>query len=218
MFITEFQSQCQFGADCFFIVSESEAGAPSTSASSGDTTAKPSASSAEEKDEEESEEDKGKQKPNSGNGGDYESYSFTQTLPEVEIRVPFKVDFKLRARDIVVDMQKKHLKVGLKGKSPIIDGELHKEIKLEECLWNLEGQTVVLTIEKVDKMNWWSQVVTTDPQINTRKVGAVDFFIIKYLLVQAISLLGSVSECHLRSSDGVVVYLRKESEGCRFDS
>ena len=76
----------------------------------------------------------------------------------------------MRARDCAVDIQKKRLKVGIKGKEPVIDGELHKEVKLEECMWNIEGQAIVLTMEKVDKMSWWSQVVTSDPHINTKKV------------------------------------------------
>ena len=85
------------------------------------------------------------------------------------------------------------LQVGLKGKPPVIDGELHKEIKLEECLWNLEGQTVVLTIEKVDKMNWWSQIVTTDPHINTRKVN--DFMQFLLNLLKSIQQLVNPVSC-----------------------
>ncbi len=40
----------------------------------------------ENSDEEEDEKDKGKLKPNSGNGADYDTYSFTQTLEEIEVR------------------------------------------------------------------------------------------------------------------------------------
>jgi hypothetical protein len=32
---------------------------------------------------------------------------------------------------------KKRLKVGLKGKPPIIDGELHKSIKIDDSFWTL---------------------------------------------------------------------------------
>ncbi len=36
----------------------------------------------------------------------------------------------LKSRDLIVDVKKKHLKVALKGKTALIDGELHKEVLL----------------------------------------------------------------------------------------
>ena len=63
-------------------------------------------------------------------------------------RVPLGGVFK--ARDLVVSIEKKHLKVGIKGQPFIIDGDFHKEVKLEESTWVLEDKrTLLVNIEKV---------------------------------------------------------------------
>jgi len=120
-------------------------------------------------DDDEDEADKGKMKPNDRNGADLEKYNWGQTLQEVELRVPLGGAFK--ARDLVVSIEKKHLKVGVKGQPPIIDGAFPKEVKLEESTWVLEDKkTILLNIEKVNKMEWWNKLVESDPEINTKKV------------------------------------------------
>ncbi|XP_063701967.1 nuclear migration protein nudC isoform X2 [Culicoides brevitarsis] len=112
----------------------------------------------------------GKLMPNSGNGANMEKYSWTQTLSEVELRVPFNVNFTVRSKDVVVEFTKKHAKVGLKGHPLIIDGDLCAEIKHADMLWLLEKNSVVITFEKINQMNWWDRLVTTDAPLSTRKI------------------------------------------------
>ncbi|XP_018318910.1 nuclear migration protein nudC [Agrilus planipennis] len=129
----------------------------------------PTVSKVIEEDEEESE--KGKLLPNKGNGCDLEKYSWTQTLQDLEVRIPLNVNFKARQKDVVVNITKKHLTCGVKGQPPIIDDDLPYEIKVEESTWVIEdGRLILLTMEKVNKMNWWSKLVVSDPEISTKKI------------------------------------------------
>ncbi|XP_065057058.1 nuclear migration protein nudC-like [Rhopilema esculentum] len=122
-------------------------------------------------DDEEDEDSKGKLKPNEGNGADLPNYRWIQTLGEVDIYVPLKVDFRVKSRDCIVDIKQKGIKVGLKGHEAIMDGELFKKVKQEDSVWVLEdGKVIHITLEKINKMEWWDKVVMTDPEINTKKV------------------------------------------------
>ncbi|KAI9573009.1 nuclear movement protein nudC [Boletus coccyginus] len=96
-------------------------------------------------------------------------YSWRQELGEVDIVVP--VPKGTRARDLVITIQKKKLSVGIKGNDKILDGELCKEIKVEDSTWTLEDQeSVQIHLEKVNKQQWWENVLTHHPIIDTRKI------------------------------------------------
>ncbi|KAJ7706236.1 putative nudC protein [Mycena rosella] len=96
-------------------------------------------------------------------------YTWTQELGEVDVVVP--VPKGTRGKDLVVVVQKKKLSVGLKGQDKILDGELCKEIKVEDSTWTLEdNESVLIHLEKINQQQWWENVLTHHPKIDTRKI------------------------------------------------
>ncbi|KAH0952919.1 hypothetical protein HN011_006448, partial [Eciton burchellii] len=87
------------------------------------------------------------------------------------IRIPLKVNFAVRPRDVIVTIAKRHISCGLKGQSPILVGDFPHEVKIEESTWVIEdGKLLLINLEKVNKMQWWPHVVTSEPEISTKKV------------------------------------------------
>ncbi|KAI8146291.1 nuclear movement protein nudC [Fennellomyces sp. T-0311] len=96
-------------------------------------------------------------------------YKWRQTLQDVDVTIP--VPKGTRGRDLVVELKKKHIKVSLKGQPAIIEGELCKEIKVDDSTWTIEDQQEVLVhLEKSNQMAWWENVVTHAPKIDTKKI------------------------------------------------
>ncbi|KAG2198637.1 hypothetical protein INT47_001776 [Mucor saturninus] len=96
-------------------------------------------------------------------------YVWKQTLQDVDITIP--VPKGTRGRDLEVVLKKNQFKVGLKGKTPIVEGELCQTIKVDDSTWTLEDQKEVLVhLEKLNQMQWWENVVKGAPKINTQKI------------------------------------------------
>ncbi|XP_022894327.1 protein BOBBER 1-like [Olea europaea var. sylvestris] len=114
-------------------------------------------------------EKKGHRAPNKGNGLDMDNYSWAQSLQEVNITVPVPPGTK--SRFITCEIKKNYLKVGLKGQSPVIDGELFQPVKVEDCFWSLEDQkSISILLTKQNQMEWWKYLVKGEPEIDTQKV------------------------------------------------
>lgn len=123
---------------------------------------------AKEVKEEKEDDKKGPRAPNKGNGLDLENYSWNQSLQEVNVNIPVPPGTK--SRFIVCDISKNRLKVGLKGQPPIIDGELYRPVKVDDCFWSLEDQkSISVLLTKKDQMDWWKCCVKGEPEIDTQK-------------------------------------------------
>ncbi|KAJ3333931.1 hypothetical protein HDU76_000966 [Blyttiomyces sp. JEL0837] len=95
-------------------------------------------------------------------------YKWKQTLQDVDITTPIQKGIKGRDLDVVI--KKSYIKVGLKGKEPIFEGELSKPIKVEDSTWILDNGEVQIHLEKVNGMEWWAHIVTHHPKIDTTKI------------------------------------------------
>ncbi|KAK9896102.1 CS-domain-containing protein [Cystobasidium minutum MCA 4210] len=96
-------------------------------------------------------------------------YRWKQTLQDVTVSVP--VPPGTRSRDLIVDIKKTKLKVGLKGKEPIMDDDLCKEVKIDDSTWTLDDQKeITISLEKVNQATWWENVVKSAPKIDTTKI------------------------------------------------
>lgn len=62
-------------------------------------------------------------------------YSWRQELVDVDLIVPIPKGTRAKGLDVVI--AKKKLKVGLKGQEPILEGELSKEIKVDDSTWTI---------------------------------------------------------------------------------
>lgn len=107
--------------------------------------------------------------PPPGNGGSTDKYVWTQTLGDLNVVIPVPIGTKTKM--LSVDITNKRLKVGMKGQPPIIDGEFHKRVIVDDCFWTLEdGREISLSLQKENKMEWWKCVIVGDVEIDTTKV------------------------------------------------
>ncbi|KAI2641117.1 nuclear movement protein [Xylaria nigripes] len=101
-------------------------------------------------------------------------YKWTQTIAELDISIP-SIPGNLKARDLVVELKKQKIKAGIKGQTPIIDGDLPHAILTGESTWTLSTapdgtKTIEIHLDKVNKMEWWAHVVTGAPKIDVTKI------------------------------------------------
>ena len=69
-------------------------------------------------------------------------YQWKQTLHDVDVTIPLPKGTK--ARELIVVFKKKHISAGFKGKEPILEGELCKEIKLEDSTWLIDNGELLI--------------------------------------------------------------------------
>lgn len=100
-------------------------------------------------------------------------YKWTQTIGDLNVQ--FSVPGNFKGRDLVIDIKKTSISAGIKGQEPILKGDLPHAVKVDDSTWTLTSapdgtKTVEIHLDKVNKMEWWSHVVTSAPQIDVTKI------------------------------------------------
>ncbi|MCJ1245205.1 hypothetical protein MMC30_002406 [Trapelia coarctata] len=100
-------------------------------------------------------------------------YKWTQTIGDLDVTLP--VPSNLKGKDFDVVISKTKLKVGMKGQTPIIDGDLPQPIHPDESTWTLSTsspttKTMEIHLDKSNKMEWWPHIITSAPKIDTSKI------------------------------------------------
>ena len=111
--------------------------------------------------------------PNKEKGQTLDKYSWGQMdIKEITINVPIAKE--LRAKDMDIKWDSKHLHVAIKGQEPIIDGELFGVIDSESLIWaideNNKGKNLQITFEKKEQ-SWWESIIKGDKvKVDTGKI------------------------------------------------
>lgn len=97
-----------------------------------------------------------------------DKYKWSQSISDITVEIPLSRKFK--AKELDVEIKSNHLKVGIKGeKEKIIDGEFFEKVNSEDSIWNLDGQSLILTLEKgIETI--WKTVIKGDVEIDATKV------------------------------------------------
>lgn len=100
------------------------------------------------------------------------NYTWDQTLEDVTLFV--QVEKGVTGKMVNCKVTKSHLTLGIKGKDPIIDGELSEPVLAGESIWNIQdskgGREIQVNLVKQKGMHWWKNVIQGDDEIDTSKI------------------------------------------------
>jgi hypothetical protein len=110
-----------------------------------------------------------------GNGGSTPVFKWTQNLEECTVLLPVPPDCS-RGKDLVVDIQSKHIRVKAKATlegdtepRSFLSGDLTEPIKPGESTWSIESGILTLILFK-QKKTFWKAVFSGDEEIDTTLV------------------------------------------------
>lgn len=103
------------------------------------------------------------------NGAETARYRWNQDVYTVQFQI--QVPAGTRGNQIKVDFDVKHIKVYFKADSdnPLLQGELVERITPEDCVWIMDGDSIVVTMYKAKDVNW-KGIIVGDEEIDPKNV------------------------------------------------
>ncbi|CAI8016867.1 Nuclear movement protein nudc [Geodia barretti] len=105
------------------------------------------------------------------NGADMDSYQWSQTVTEVEIKVGLEEG--TTAKHVKVDIQNERIRVEIlhPEHKVVLDGKLTNRVKVDESMWNVDRETSTLCINlEKSKELMWKSVLEGEKEIDITKV------------------------------------------------
>ena len=108
--------------------------------------------------------------PGKYSGGQQSSFSWTQTLHEVELRAPVpSADHSVRCAFTARRLDLSWAVAGKQEAEPVAVGELSAVVAASDCLWSVDrddktGQAVAVVMLHKSKPEVWSKLFADDPE------------------------------------------------------
>jgi hypothetical protein len=93
-------------------------------------------------------------------------FQWKQSLSDVDITLKLPPNSK---KDLKVKITTQELLVTLKNET-LISGKLCHSIKAEESFWMLDSLDLCIHLEKINKQEWWKNVIQGTAEIDTTKI------------------------------------------------
>ena len=121
--------------------------------------------------------DKGTQIP-VGNGGSSTpdskyTYQWTQTLQEASVAIPLPKDTRAKQLKVVLKPNSAHISLQSNPQDIFFQGDFFEAIHAEESTWSIEGNVLLLILEK-KVPSWWESVPKNCPVGETIDTNQVD--------------------------------------------
>mmetsp|Transcript_35748 Transcript_35748/g.98528 ORF Transcript_35748/g.98528 Transcript_35748/m.98528 type:complete len:350 (-) Transcript_35748:41-1090(-) len=100
------------------------------------------------------------------NGAVTSKYHWSQSISEVTVEV--EVEPNCRSKDVEANLSATRLWLKCKG-NMVLEGKLHEKVIVEDFMWYLDDNKVVMSMEK-QRETWWRCVLEGDEEIDTTKV------------------------------------------------